>query len=383
MRKLSILSALLILLLAGAAFADEDYDAGLAALKAKKYGDAAAAFQRYAEKMPAAYQGHLLLGQALLAGDQAAKAVPALRKANELKAGDAGIQLALGRALALSGNNRDACAVLAKIDPSAVQGQNQTVLYQVRASANCGGDNTADLKKIAQAKNDATSWAAYGVAELNNGDVAAAVSALDKAVGLAPNDVKIRSSHVSVLVRQARTANGAAKDAAYRKALGSAQKLSQVDGSFDNLLTLGEVQLGAKEYNAAVTSFRSAVAKNSSDWLPHYYIGQAYTASAQYPPAVDPLNTALRLAKKPDDQKKVYFQLGFVYEKQKNYADSILNYEKAGDTRAATRVKENRDIEKGNKEADEHNKQISALEAEQERLKKEMQALPGGAPPPR
>jgi TolA-binding protein len=96
MRKTLIIAPLLLLLCAGVAFADADWDAGVTAFKAGKYSEAAAAFQKYVEKMPDAYQGHQMLGQALLQSKQYGQAATHLQKANELKGGDAAIQLVLG-----------------------------------------------------------------------------------------------------------------------------------------------------------------------------------------------------------------------------------------------------------------------------------------------
>ena len=77
MRKTLTLGTLIALLVCSVSFAEENYEAGVAALQARKYADAAAAFQRYVELVPDAYQGHQLLGQALLMNGQASKAIPA------------------------------------------------------------------------------------------------------------------------------------------------------------------------------------------------------------------------------------------------------------------------------------------------------------------
>ncbi len=382
MRKTLVLGLLLGLVASGVTFADEDWDAGVAAYKAKKYSEAAAAFGRYVDKVPDAYQGHMMLGQMLIKAKDYGKAASHLQTANELKANDPSIQLPLGQALLMGGKARDACAILSNVNEGALPKANQTVLYQLRATANCGGGSLADLQKIAESKNDGNSWAAYGVAALNDNKVDTAISALNKAVQLDGNNAKIRKSQISALVRKARTSKGGTKDSTYASAVQSASKLVQLDGSYNNHLLLGEVQLGAKQYNAAVGSLKAAASKNASDWLPNFYLGQAYTSLGDFDNAVTPLTKALGQTSKPADQKNINRQLGFVYEKTKDYAQSIQYYQKAGDSAGVARVTENQEIEQFNKEADAHNQNIKELEAAAERLKEEMEALPGQGPPP-
>lgn len=383
MRKSIVLALALGLSLSVPVFADDDYDAGLAAYKAKKYADAAASFARYVEKVPDAFQGHQMLGIALLRSGQAAKAATHLGKANELKPGQPSIQLAQGQALLAAGKARDACGVLGRINESSLPKANQTSLYQLRSRANCGGGSgLGDLKKIAQAKNTGPHWAAYGVAALNDNKMSEAISALDKAVGLSPNDAKIRKSHVSALVRQARTAKGAQKDATYNKAIASARKYSELDGGFSSKLTYGEVLLGAKKYNEAVSALQAASAKSSSEWLPNFYLGQAYTSLNNFSAAEGPLQKALTQTTAAADQKMINRQLGFTYEKQKKYPESISYYQKAGDSGGVARVEENQRIAEDNAAADDFNKEREALLIEQARLKKALEEVPTGGPPP-
>ncbi|REJ83921.1 MAG: hypothetical protein DWQ36_19175 [Acidobacteria bacterium] len=386
LKKCTSWMLLLGLLSVSAAFADEDWDAGVAAMKAKKYGDAAAAFARYVDKVPDAYQGHLMLGNMLLRTDQASKAVGHLQKANELKSGDASIQLPLGQALLMSGKVNDACGVLSRVSEGSLPEANKTVLYQLRAKANCGGGSINDLKKIAEAKNDGVSWAAYGVAALNDGQVGTAVTALDKAVQLDPNDPKIRKSHYAALLSQAlSTSNDSAKASAYRKAVGTAEKLAQLDPSFDNVLKVAEAKIGAKQYSEAITTLNRAVGMKGNDWLPHFYLGQAKSSAsvADYQGAVAPLDKALTLARSAEDKKKINNQLGFVHAKLKNFDQAIAAYNAAGNSNAAANVRENQQIAAENLEAERHNAEIARLEAEKKRLQEEMEnSAPGSGPPP-
>lgn len=382
MHKTLALAVVAALALVAPGAADEDWDAGVAAYRAKNYSQAAAAFARYVEKVDDAYQGHQMLGVSLLNSGQAAKAATHLSRANELKPNTSQIQLPLGQALLAAGRARDACGVLGSINESSLSGGLQTSLYQLRAKANCGGNGLGDLKKVAEAKNTGQTWAAYGVAALNDNQVAEAIGALDRAVRLSPNDPRIRKSHVSALVRQARTARGAQKDATYNKAIASAQKYSELDKGFNSRLTYGEVLLGAKKYTEAVSVLQQASQMSSSEWLPNFYLGQAYTSLERFDQAEAPLKKALGQTSKAADQKMINRQLGFTYEKMKDYGQALSYYQRAGDSAGVARVEENQKIAQENAAADEFNRERERLLAEQERLKKELEQVPSSGPPP-
>lgn len=369
-----------LLLTVPALAADQNWEAGVQAFQSGNFAAAVTAFQKYVAEN-SNFEGHMMLGQALLKTKQYGQAATHLQKANELKAGDAGVQLALGQALLKSGKAADACRALAAVNEGALPKANQAALYQMRAAASCGGSGTADLKKVAESKNDATSWAAYGVAALNQGETASAVSALDRAVRLAPNDQKIRKGHVSALIRQARTTSGGQKQQIYGKAVTSAQELVELDASFENLLTLGEVHLGAKNYAAAVSSLQRASTKDPSNWLPYYYLGQANTQLEKYADAMTPLEKARQYARSTDDRNKVLSALGFVHEKQKEYAEAIRYYEQAGDQGSVARVRKNQETEQFNAEVERHNQILEEMKVEEERLKKEMEEIESGPPP--
>lgn len=383
MVKTLAMAAIAALALTAPGMADEDWDAGVAAYKAKKYAEAAAAFAKYVEKVDTAYQGHQMLGVSLLNSGQAAKAATHLSRANELKPNTAQIQLPLGQALLAAGRARDACGVLGSINEGGLAGGLQTSLYQLRAKANCGGNSLGDLKKVAEAKNTGETWAAYGVAALNDNRVSEAIGALDRAVRLSPNDARIRKSHVSALVRQARTARGAQKDATYNKAIDSAKRYSELDKKFSSRLTYGEVLLGAKKYTEAITVLQQAAQMSGSEWLPNFYLGQAYTSLDRFDAAEAPLKKALGQTSKAEDQKMINRQLGFTYEKMKDYGQAISYYQRAGDSAGVARVEENQKISEENAAADEFNRERERLLAEQERLKKELEQVPSSGPPPR
>jgi tetratricopeptide (TPR) repeat protein len=382
MRRSLTLSALLLAsIVASPSFANENYDNGVKAFQAGNFTAAAEAFQAYVDSVPDAYEGHYMLGNALLKAKKYAEAVKPLQTANELKPSDSSIQLSLAQALTTLKRGREACAVLDAISEASLSTPQKTSLYGLKANAGCGSPTEA-LAKVAQSKpTDATAQAAYGVALLADAQVAQAVAALDKAVSLAPTDVKIRKSQLSALVTQARsTTSDSAKQAAYNKAVSSADQLVKLNRNFDSLLLLGEVQLGAKQYSAAVTSLQGAASAKPGDWLPNYYLGQAFTSLERYPEAAAALAKALAAASS-ENQRNVNRALGFAHEKQKNFAESIRYYELAGDQSGVARVRTNQETAQFNSSVEESNAALEKLRAEQEALERELQNLPTEDPP--
>ena len=146
-------------------------------------------------------------------------------------------------------------------------------------------------------------------------------------------------------------------------------------------MLLGDAELGAKQYDEAISTYGQAAGKNSRDWLPHYYIGQAYTATKTYRSAEESLNTALEKTNATEDQNRIWKQLAFVYEKRQNFDQAIAAYNRIGDAASAQRVQDNRDIAVHNAEVDEETQRYEELKAEEEALRKQLEELPGGPPP--
>jgi tetratricopeptide (TPR) repeat protein len=240
----------------------------------------------------------------------------------------------------------------------------------------------AELAKAARANpNDAQLQFKYGALALKAGDTTGAISALEKAAQLDPSSLEIQRAYARALVRRGRETTGSTKTQTYAKAASVAQKLAAASGTYENYLLLGDASLGAKQYDQAISAYQQASSKKASDWLPQYYMGQAYTVKEQYRSADAALRKALELASASKDKATIWKQLGFVYEKQKNYDQAIVAYQRAGDSRSVQRVEENRQTAEYNKQVEEQNRIIEELAAEEEKIKKELKELPGGPPP--
>ncbi len=358
-----------------------DWDSGVAAFKAKNYPEAIKQFKVLVEVSPSP-QGFLMLGNSYLKAGQAAPAVDALKKAMELQP-DAQTTVLLAQAYSETARYRDCASTLSDSVLAGLPATLQSSAYKIKSgcSAKGGGDPTADRKKLAAlAPNDAAAQFAYGVAALQAGNAAEAAGALSKAVKINGSEPKYRKAYVQALIRQARIAGGAAKLEHYKTAVANAQALVAAQTTFDNVLMLGEVQMGAKMYDLAVGTFEKAAGLKAGDYLPHFYIGQSRAAADRFADSEAPLQKALSLAAAGEDKAKIYNQLGYVYAKQNKHDQAIEAYNRGGNTTEAQRVAQNKQIAAENAAAEKHNATIEQIKAEQEKLKKEMEALPGGPP---
>ena len=357
------------------------WDEGVAAFKAGNYSKAAQEFEALAQQRPDCMQCYLMLGQSLLKLKRPQEAVTQLRKAYDLAPSDDSIRMPLAQAYVQAKRYEDAVKLLNTINAASLPKDKQQVFYQLRAAAldksGQGERALADLKALAQASpRDADAQYNYGLAALAARDTAAAIPALDAAAKLDAGDADKKRSLVRAYMLQGRTAQGATKAQAYQRATEVANALVASAGNFDNLMLLGEAQLGAKNYAGAVGSFTKAKAANPNDWLAGFYLGQAQTAAGQYAQAEQSLNAALGKAKAGQEQTMTIRQLAFVYEKQKKPAEAIAAYRRIGDQASITRIEQNRAIADENAEIEAYNRQVQELEAERRRLEEEMKDLP-------
>ena len=391
MLKRSIaISVLLLALLSTAAFAD--YNAGVAAFKAKDYPKAVTEFQASIEELkavgaeedPQYFSYYLMLGQSLYRAKDYVKSIEPLKMALRLKEGDVNTQLILGQVYYRMKDYRNAASTFSKMSLSSLPESSQAQIYQMLANSyeNLGNDGLAlsNMEKAALLNpKDAKAHYNYGQKALSQGYTDDAAKALEKAVSLKPNDANYRRGVVAALVLKSRETRGsAAKKATYLRAVSHATKLASLDPSHDSYLQLAETQLGAQQYAAAVTALDKAIGKKSSEWLPYYYKGQAYTALKEHSKAVPPLKTAL--TKNPSEKQKrtIHRQLGFVYEKLKDLPHAIESYRIGGDAAGLARVEENDRIAAENEDIDSHNAEIEELERQKLELEQKLRELPGG-----
>jgi Flp pilus assembly protein TadD len=372
---------------AGLGAASADWQAGVTAFQSGNYSAAASEFQAIVQSQPEWPGGHKMLGLTYLKMKKANDAVTSLKKAYELSPEDPSIQIYLGEAYIATGRYSDAAAFLSKVNASGLDAKQQGYLARLKATAlSKSGQTDGALSEFAKAvranPNDADLHFQYGTAAYNAGDTDVAVAALAKAVQLDGGDIDKQKAYAHALIRQGRLATGSAKTSAYQKAIAAAQNVVSADGSFDNLILLGGAQMGAKQYDAAVKTLQRAASKNPNDWLPDYDMGRAYIGNGQFRSAETALKTALDKAKS-GDQKNIWKQLAYAYEKQQKFEDAILAYNRAGDSAGAERVRKNQETLQYNQQVEAEAEEIRRLQEEQEEIRKQLEELPGGPPPSR
>lgn len=386
MRRITSWMIAVVVALAGAGLAEAGWEEGVAAFQANNFQVAATEFAAVVEENPDFDGGQYMLGATLLKLGRSQEALQHLRKAYELKPAERTYQFALAKGYLDAKRYGDAAQMLQKIDPSALPRQQQDEYHSMLAIAlEQSGDATAALgalRNLTQAEpNNADAWYRYGTAAFNAGDTAAGVSALEKAVSLDGQDVRKKHALAQALLRQARETQGDRKQAVYDKAVRVAGQLAAADGSYDNLLLLGELQLGAGNYSESVTSLKRAAAANSAAWHPHYYLAQAQTLLGDYAGVEASAQAALQRSTTDRERQLVWKQIGFAREKQRDYDGAKEAYLKGGDAQSAARVEQNRQIASENQEIDAENRRIQEMEAERRRLEEELREL--GGPPRR
>jgi len=386
-RSVLALAAICALLTASAAFAG--WDEGVAAFRSGNYAQAIAEFQQFVEERPDQQAGYQMLGRSLLRGGKAGEAIAAFQKAIEMKADDIGSQVLLGQAFYQSGKPRECISTLSRLNIGGLPANIQVGVYETRGASYARLGNTgsaaADLGRVADLKpSDAGARFEYGQMLHNDAQLDPAIAAYERAISMDGSQAEWKRVLVNALKVKGRRTQGSAKTGVYRKAEDVARSLVGASPSYDNLLLLGEVQLGAKNYDSAASTFQQGISKKSNDWHAHFYLGQAFGSLERYSDAEGPLNTALPLASDEADKRQILDYLGFVLSKQNKYAAAISAYERAGNAGGAARVRENQQIAQENQEADEFNRNIGELERQREELIRQLEEVPGATnEPPR
>lgn len=358
------------------------WDEGVAAYRAKNYAQAAREFESVVQEKADWAGGYFMLGRTQLQLGRTNDAVGNLRKAYDLDPSNVETQLFLAQAYLGANRNSEASQLLSKLNSASVPREQQS-LYQSllgKAAAESGQTGRAldALERAAAASpNDASAQYNFGVVALNAGQTADAVTALERAARLDPADANKQKVLVQAMLKRGRELRDAAqKNAMYARASEIARAMVGKSASYDSLLLLGESQLGAKQYTAAAITFNQAASKNGSDWLPHFYAGQAFTASGSYGDAESSLRRSLERASSSGDKERIWRQMGFVYEKQKNFPQAKSAYRNGNDPASLRRVEENEEIARHNQQAEAEAEQLRLLEEQKKALQEAIQNKP-------
>jgi tetratricopeptide (TPR) repeat protein len=375
----------LIIAIGAVAPVHAEWNKGLEAYKAKDYGTAAKEFEEVTKTNPDYVGGYYMLGLCQRSQNNLSAALGNLRKAVELDAAnetpDPRYGIALAQGLNQANQYGEAYTTLKALDfgklPSSYRSNYALLFAQAANKTNRAGEAVRVLETQVRAdSSNAALYQALGVAQDDLGDDKAAFNAFKRAYELDSNDqASGRYAVRSAIAAARRSSSSGDKTRYYTEAAQISERLAAANPSFEHNLYAGESWLGAKQYSKALTWFEKAKAQQSRNALVYYYIGQSYTSLGQFSNALSSLQQALSLGSGDVDlRKKIYNQMGYVHEKNKDFPKAKQAYLEAGNTRQAAAMDDKAEAQAGNIE---HEKQcrdfklkIDALSLQAEEFEK-------------
>jgi tetratricopeptide (TPR) repeat protein len=323
-----------------------DWEKGLAAYNAKDYATAAKEFEDVTKTNPDYVGGYYMLGLCQRSQNNISAALGNLRKAVDLDAAneapDPRYSIALSQALIQAKQYNDAYTTLKALSfnnlPASYRSSYALLFAQAANKTNRAGEavNVLNAQVRAESSNAAL-YQALGAAQDDLGDDKAAYAAFKRAFELNSKDETSGRYAIRAATATARRSGSSAeKSKYYTEAATIAEKLAKAEPNFEHNLLAGESRLGAKDYTKALAWFEKAKAQKSNSALVYYYIGQSYTSLGQYSKALSSLQQALTQASgNADLRKKIYNQMGYVHEKNRDFAKAKQAYSEAGNSRQA------------------------------------------------
>lgn len=175
--------------------------------------------------------------------------------------------------------------------------------------------------------NDATSPFDLGRAALGKNDLDSAILFLNKAV---VNDPQLASGWqllTSAYLRRAGLTSDEAKARAdFQSAVHAGEKLTALRSDEENLGLYGRALIGAQQYTRAASVFERVVVTGNASGVTLYLLGLAHSRAKNFPNAIAALEQSM--AKSPEDVN-VYRELGYDYEKTRQYRKAFDVYQKA------------------------------------------------------
>jgi len=328
-----------------------DYAAGIAAFKAKDYAKAGQEFEAVIESQPNEPATHYMLGLSRRAQGNISAALGSFRKAVELDSANETpnpmYPITLGQTLNQAKQYNDAYLTLKALNFSRLPANYRSNYALLFAKAATETNRASEAVSVldAQVKADSSNpdlYQALGVAQDEAGNNKAAFAAFKRAYELDPtNETCGRYAVRAATAVARRTGSSTEKSRYYNDAATIAEKLAKAEPNFEHNLLAGESWLGAQQYSKALAWFEKAKAQKSSNALVYYYIGQSYTSLGQYSNALSSLQQALTQASgNADLRKKIYNQMGYVHEKNRDFAKAKQAYSEAGNSRQAAAMDE-------------------------------------------
>jgi tetratricopeptide (TPR) repeat protein len=380
-RRLAVSLVVILAAVSGWAQETTDWDRGVAALQKKDYATAAKEFEAVIQRAPDYAGAYYMLGLTQRSQNKTSQALGNLRKAAELDGAQVLYQIELGNTLVQAGQYQDGFKVLQAVKFSGLPANYRTTyaLAFAKAASEINRSDAAIPILIQQTKTDATNanlFQALGASQSAMGDSAKAFDAYKRAYELEPGNAEVGRSAVKAGILQARRTNAdSAKKTAYIQAASVAEKLASALPGFENDLLAGESWMGAKDYTKAMSWFRKAQQKQSRNVLVHFYMSQCNTSLGNLDAALTNLQEALKIgASDRKTRTQIYNQLGYVYDKKKDYQKGISAYQEAGNAAMVAELRSKADLAAQNAQADqeqaEFRRKLQALELQIQELEK-------------
>lgn len=368
------------LTVAGPAVAD--WSGGLAAFQAGDLDTARQEFAAIAEAQPGWYGGHLMLGQTLLRQKNAKAALPHLRRAHELSQ-DAATSMALAQAAAYVKRWPLVDRALADLDPTGLDAKQQAGFHRLKGLSSFGAQQWAtavsQLEKAVQLSPDDAGLHVQLAAAAHKVDrLALAVSHYEAALRLEPRDHKTLAKLTSVRYTGAMRLAGQARVAACRQGAGDgAELLDRPKTDIKMRLLVGLLQLCAEQTQAALATFTATSERDPGDWQPLFYLARSHADWQQWDEAEDVLRRLERHRLEPAAEAKVTRLRGRVLEGQHRFEQAIEVYERLGDDEKVARARRSLEIQRNNQELERIQQEIDAIEKATSELDEEQKAIGG------
>ena len=375
-RRLAGLVALL-LAVAVAVPAAAEWNKGLEAYNKRDYATAAKEFEEVTKTNPDYPGGFYMLGLCQRSLGNLSPALASLRKAVDLDPANASYKVGLGQAQLQAERFQDAYTTLKGVDMGSMEAKYRSSYALLFAQAATKTNRPAEAIQIltTQTKadpNDARLYQALGSAQSAAGDDAKAYAAYKKAFELDPSDASTGRNAVKAGIGAARRASSTQKEQIYTGSAQIAEKLAAAEPTFDHKLLAGEAWLGAGNYQKALGWFDQAKAAQPQNALVHYYHAQANTSLNRLDPAIDDLQTALKIGATGKLRTQIYNQMGYVYDKKKDYQNAGKVYREAGNQAKVAEMEQKAGAQAQNVQAEaeqaEFRRKLAALELQIQEL---------------
>ena len=301
-----------------------------------------------------------MLGLSRRAQRDLSGALSAFRKAVELDAAaetpNPMYPIPLGQTLNQAKQYNDAYNTLKGLSLSSLPANYRTTYALLFANAANETNRSGEAVNVLNAQiradsSNASLYQALGVAQRNLGYDAEAYTAFKRAYGLNKDETVGRYAVLSATEAAKRSRSASDKVRYYTEAAQTSETLAAASPTFDNNLLVGESWMGAKQYSKALSSFNKAAGQKSQNALVRFYIGQCYSKLEQYDNSISALQQALQLGSANSDlRKKIYDQMGYVYEAKKDFTKAKEAYRNGGMNSKANAMDAKIEAAKGNEE---------------------------------